>query len=55
VGTVRKPEEQAYRPFETYEIVDPGKWTVKKHKDRIEFTHQLRGENGYAYVYRKTV
>jgi hypothetical protein len=55
VGTVRKPEEKAYRPFDTYEIVDPGKWAVKKHKDGIEFTHQLRGENGYAYVYRKTV
>jgi hypothetical protein len=55
VGTVRKPEEKAYRPYDTYEIVDPGKWTVKKHKDRIEFTHQLQGENGYAYVYSKTV
>src|ERR1043166_5238617 len=55
VGTVRKPEEEAYRPFETYEIVDPGKWKVKKHKDSIEFTHELNGGNGYAYVYRKTV
>ena len=55
VGTVRKPEEKAYRPYDTYEIVDPGKWTVKRHKDSIEFTHRLRGDNGYAYVYRKTV
>ena len=55
VGTVRKPEEKAYRPYDTYEIVDPGKWTVKKHKDRIQFTHELQGENGYAYVYSKTV
>src|ERR1051326_3978449 len=55
VGTVRKAEEKAYRPFDTYEIVDPGKWTVKRHKDSIEFTHELNGENGYAYVYRKTV
>ena len=30
VGAVRKPEEPAYRRFETYEIVDPGKWTVRK-------------------------
>ena len=55
VGTVRKPEEKAYRPYDTYEIVDPGKWTVKRHKNSIEFTHRLKGENGYAYVYRKTV
>src|SRR5436190_10525077 len=55
VGTVRKPEEQTYRPFETYEIVDPGKWTIKRHKDSIKFTHRLMGDNGYAYLYCKTV
>jgi hypothetical protein len=55
VGTVRKPDEEAYRPYDTYDIVDSGHWMVKRHKDRIEFTHKLKGENGYAYVYRKTV
>lgn len=55
IGTVRKPEETAYRPYDTYDIVDSGKWTVRKRKDRIDFTHQLKGETGYAYVYRKTV
>lgn len=55
IGTVRKPDEAAYRPFETYEIVDPGKWTIREHKDHIDFQHQLRSEDGYAYVYKKTV
>jgi hypothetical protein len=55
IGTVRKPEEKEYRPFETYDIVDPGKWAVRKHKDRIEFTQRLRSDDGYAYVYSKTV
>ena len=55
IGTVRKPDEAAYRPFETYEIVDPGKWTLRKHKDRIEFTQRLKSDEGYAYIYRKTV
>jgi hypothetical protein len=55
IGTVRKPKEKAYRPYETYDIVDPGKWTIGKHKDRIEFTQRLRSDEGYAYVYRKTV
>lgn len=55
IGTVRKPDEKAYRPYETYEIVDPGKWTIRKHKDRIEFTQQLRSDEGYAYMYSKTV
>ncbi len=55
VGAVRKPDEPAYRRFETYEIVDPGKWTVNKGKDRIEFVHELGDTAGYAYTYRKTV
>jgi hypothetical protein len=55
VGTVRKPEEKAYRPYDTYEIVDPGKRTVRPHKDRVEFEHRLTADDGYAYVYRKTV
>lgn len=55
IGTVRKPEEKAYRPYDPYDIVDPGKWTILRHKDRIEFIHQLKGENGYAYIYKKTV
>lgn len=55
IGTVRKPDETAYRPFETYDVVDPGKWTIHKHKDWIEFIQQLKSEEGYAYIYRKTV
>jgi hypothetical protein len=55
VGAVKKPDEPAYRRFETYEIVDPGEWTVKKGSNQIEFVHELRGTSGYAYVYRKTV
>jgi hypothetical protein len=55
VGVVRKPEERAYRPFNTYEIVDPGAWRTRTGRDRIEFTHTLAGGGGYAYIYRKTV
>ncbi len=55
VGAVRRPDEPAYRRFETYEIVDSGKWTVKKSSDRIEFVHELGDTAGYAYVYRKTL
>jgi hypothetical protein len=55
VGVVRKPEEPEYRRFNTYEIVDAGKWTVHKAPDSIEFIHELTSDTGYAYVYRKTV
>ena len=55
IGTVRKPEEKAYRPFDTYEIVDPGKWIIRQHKDGVEFTQRLSSDLGYAYVYKKKV
>ena len=54
-GVVRKPEEERYQAFRTYEIVDPGEWRVEKRKDRVEFTHVLRDGSGYAYEYRKIV
>jgi hypothetical protein len=55
VGAVKKPDEPAYRRFATYEIVDPGEWTVRKSSSQIEFVHVLRGTAGYGYVYRKTL
>jgi hypothetical protein len=55
VGAVRKPQEAAYRRFETYEIVDPGTRRVDKYRDAITFVHELSDKNsgGYAYVYTK--
>ena len=55
VGVLRKPDEPSYSSFNSYEIVDPGKRSVKKGRDWIEFTHQLADTAGYAYTYRKTV
>jgi len=55
VGAVRRPEEPAYRRFSTYEIVDPGRRSMTRGKDWIELTHELRGADGYGYVYRKKV
>jgi hypothetical protein len=54
-GVVRKPDEPAYQLFKTYEIVDPGKWSIRKGADWIEFTQRLKSPDGYAYEYRKTV
>jgi len=55
VGHVRKPEEKAYRRFETYEIVDGGTWKVEQAPGSITFVHTLGEANGYAYAYRKTL
>jgi len=55
VGVLRK-ESDKYDAFKQYEIVDPGKWSVVKHSDSVEFTQELTdAATGYGYVYHKTV
>lgn len=55
VGVLRKDGER-YDAFKLYEIVDPGRWSVRQTKDSVEFTHELSDpSSGYGYVYRKTV
>jgi hypothetical protein len=56
VGVIRKPDEPKFQQFKTYEIVDPGKWSVKKHADSVEFTQVVKDpDSGYAYEYTKVV
>lgn len=56
VGVLRKPDDAPYEVFRVYEIVDGGKWTVKRRTNSVEFTQELSDPTtGYAYVYRKTV
>lgn len=56
VGVLRKPEEPRYDHSKPYEIVDGGKWTVKKNPDSIEFAHEITNPSShYGYVYRKVV
>jgi hypothetical protein len=55
VGVLRKPEEAALNDFNTYAIVDAGKWHIKKAHGSIEFVQVVKDASGYAYVYRKTV
>jgi hypothetical protein len=55
VGALKKPEEQRYSEYKTYEIADHGKRSVRKGRDFVEFTQTLADTNGYAYIYRKTV
>jgi len=45
-----------YDHSRVYEIVDPGKWTVKKNKDSVEFTQVINdAADGYGYIYHKVV
>jgi hypothetical protein len=56
VGVLRKPDEKAYAFQNYYDIVDGGKWTVKKTSGSVEFTQRVTDPaSGYAYLYRKTV
>lgn len=55
VGVLRKPEEERYRFSRLYEVVEPGTWKTRIKADRVEFTHEIAGPDGYAYRYKKTV
>jgi hypothetical protein len=55
VGVLRKPEEPNFQRFRTYDIVDPGTWTNKVHKDRVEFVHELSDGAGTSYRYTKVL
>src|SRR5579859_5180740 len=55
VGVLRK-DSSRYDYVKQYEIVDPGKWTVKRRRDSVEFTQELNDpSSGYGYIYTKTV
>jgi hypothetical protein len=55
VGTLKKINDEPYRFTSPFEILNGGKWSVKKKKDQVKFTHQLKDAGGYAYLYEKTV
>ena len=55
VGVLRKTEGE-YNRFAPYEVLNPGKWTVKKGSNTIEFTQELSDPgSGYAYIYHKVI
>ncbi len=55
VGVLRRGDGN-YNRYVPYEVLDPGKRSVKKGRDSIEFTQELSDPaSGYAYVYRKVV
>ncbi len=55
VGSLRKPDNEAYSSYRIYPIVDGGKRTVKSGTDWIEFTQQVKCGSGYEFRYTKTI
>ena len=56
VGVLKKGTEDRYDNYHLYEIVDPGKRTIEKHRDSIAFTQEIADSaSGYGYLYRKVL
>jgi len=55
VGVLRKPDDRPYEFWRDYKILSTGVWVVRPHADRIEFVQELKGVNGYSYIYKKNV
>ena len=56
VGVLRKPNDGKYDNFHLYDLIDPGKWTVKKSPASVEFNQEVTdSSSGYGYSYYKTV
>lgn len=54
IGGITKPDEKPYSSFKPYTIVNPGKWSIKKKADQVQFNHVLTDTN-YGYDYQKTL
>ena len=56
VGALGRSDDEKYDNYRLYQIADPGKWTIAKHRNSIAFTQQLAdSSSGYGYIYRKTL
>jgi hypothetical protein len=55
VGILRKPDDRPYEFSRDYKILSSGVWVVRPYKDRVEFVQELKGVDGYSYVYKKTL
>jgi hypothetical protein len=56
VGVLKKLDDAKYDHSKPYEIVDGGKWSVKRKSDSVEFIHELSDPaTHYAYAYTKVL
>jgi len=54
VGILYKPDDQPYQFYRHYEVLNAGKWSVKKKPDQVLFIHDL-DDKLYSYHYEKKV
>lgn len=55
VGGLLKPKENQFRRFGLYEISDPGKWSIKTSRNKVDFMHEINDVGEYSYKYKKTI
>jgi hypothetical protein len=56
VGVLKRIDDTNYQFSKPFELVDSGKWSVKKGDDFVTFTQELNAPDlGYGYVYTKTI
>ncbi|MGR5143046.1 hypothetical protein ACQKPX_15325 [Photobacterium sp. DNB23_23_1] len=56
IGVLKKPvNEKRFNFTNPYQIVDHGKWQVTTQDSSVEFIHTLQADNGYGYLYQKTI
>jgi len=55
VGFLRKVDDSPYKFTARYPLVNGGKWTVHTSRDGVSFRQDLHSEQGFAYVYKKTL
>jgi hypothetical protein len=56
VGVLRKGDNASYNFYKAYEVVDTGKWSVRRTDDSIEFSQILDSPaSEYKYVFSKTM
>jgi len=55
VGVLQKPEESSYSSYQHYILLSPGKRTINKGTDWIEFVQKVDCGSDYAYIYSKKI
>ena len=54
VGMLYKSDDKPYTFSRLYQVLNPGKWIVKKKSNQVLFIHELNDKT-YSYHYEKTV
>lgn len=54
VGVVYKQDDKPYEFSRVYNLLNPGKWTIKRKSDQVLFIHDLE-DKAYSYHYEKNV